>query len=212
MKIFKTSLRKINTAPLITIAFETAFLTHRKGYTIQLPKNTIHTQEMFQLVNDILEHQREIGIKFFIQGFLSSNWEIAQNLYLKKNDYNDSLTDWSTRVIRAIWKFSVSIWKARCDFVHGKESGKTTSTLRKELITLIKIELERTKAHAEHSTKQLRKNVQKSIGNAQIAALEIWLSMLRNVKGEIFQRKTYEGIRQTRAQPITKFFRRLTST
>ena len=131
---------------------------------------------------------------------------------LKKSDYNDSITDWSTRVIRAIWKFSSSLWKARCDFVHCKESGKTSSARRKELIILIKAELERTQAHAEHSTKQLRKNVQKSLGNAQIAALEIWLNMLRNVKGEIFQRKTYEGIRQTRAQPITNFFRRLTST
>ena len=85
-KAFKTSLRKIGTAPLITIVFETAFLTHRKGYKIPLPKNTIHTREMYQLVKTRNRN------KFFIQGFLSSNWEIAQNIFLKKNDYNDSLT------------------------------------------------------------------------------------------------------------------------
>ena len=63
--------------------------------------------------------------------------------------------------------------------------------------------------HAEHSTRQLRQNVRKSIGNARVAALEIWLDMLRNVKGEIYLRKSFEGISTSRAQPITNFFRRL---
>ena len=77
---------------------------------------------------------------------------------------------------------------------------------------MIQTELTRTKSHADHSTRQLRKNVQKSIGNARVEALEIWLNMLRNVKGETFLRKTHDTIRATRAQPITIFLSRLTST
>ena len=81
-----------------------------------------------------------------------------------------------------------------------------TSARRRELITMIKEELERTKYHADHSTTQLRHNIKKSIGNAKIDALATWLGMLRNVKGETFYKKKIEGIRATRAQPITNFF------
>ena len=52
----------------------------------------------------------------------------------------------------------------------------------------------------------------KSIGNALVPALEVWLRMLRNVKGEVFQKKQYENIRPTRAQPITIFLVRRTGT
>ena len=74
----------------------------------------------------------EIGLKFFVQGFISSKWEIAQNVFLKKDDFNDSLTDWTTKIIRAIWKFSRFLWQSRCDFVHGRQTGKTKSARRKE--------------------------------------------------------------------------------
>ena len=116
------------------------------------------------------------------------------------------LTDWSTKAIQAIWKFSCTLWKARCDWVHGKIGTKSTLARRRELITLIWDELERTVSHAEYTTKQLRSNVQKSIGNTKVAALEIWLEMLRNAKSEIFNKKQNENIRTTRAQPITIFF------
>ena len=120
-------------------------------------KNSILQQnDMATLVQKIYDSQTTIGIHFYVKGFLSSSWEIAQNLFLQKEDFNDSITDWSTKVIRAIWKFSYSLWKARCDYVHGRETGKMKSVRRKELIILIKAELERTKSHAEHSTKQLR--------------------------------------------------------
>ena len=81
-----------------------------------------------------------------------------------------------------------------------------TSARRRELITMIKEELEGTKYHADHSTTQLRHNIKKSIGNAKIDALTTWLGMLRNVKGETFYKKKIEGIRATCAQPITNFF------
>ena len=96
--------------------------------------------------------------------------------------------------------------------MHGKTGTKSTSARRRELIALLRDELDRTASHAEYTTKQLRSNVQKSIGNAKVAALEIWLEMLRNVKGEIFNKKQNENIRTTRAQPITIFFRRQEGT
>ena len=131
---------------------------------------------------------------------------------MKRKDFNDKLTDWSTKAIQAIWKFSCTLWKARCNWVHRKIETKSTSARRRELIALIRDELERTVPHAEYTTKKLRSNVQKSIGNAKVAALEIWLEILRNVKGKIFDKKQNENIRTTRAQPITNYFRRLEGT
>ena len=104
------------------------------------------------------------------------------------------------------------MWKSRCDKVHGKFEKKSESARRKELLELVKKELDRTENHADHTTRQPRKNVMKSIGNAKTDALVIWLDMLRNVKGETFFRKKIDNIRKTRAQPITIFFRRLAGT
>ena len=64
----------------------------------------------------------------------------------------------------------------------------------------------------DHTTRRLRHNIKKSTGSTRVAVLEIWLDMLRNVKGETFQRKQSENIRSTRAQPITRFFRRVRGT
>ena len=74
--------------------------------------------------------------------------------------------------------------------MHGKETGKKTSSRRKELLERITVELERTVAHMEFETKQLQSNAKKSIGNALVPALGVWLRMLRNVKGEVFQKNT----------------------
>ena len=124
----------------------------------------------------------------------------------------DLQTDWAVRVIKAIWDFSSAMWKARCDTIHGTLEGKTKSARRKELIDQIRIELTRTENHADHTTRQLRKNIEKSMGNAKTDALVVWLDMLRNVKGETFFRKKIDSIRKTRAQPITNFFRRAEGT
>ena len=115
-------------------------------------------------------------------------------------------------MIKAIWSFSCAVWKARSDHIHGTFERKTASARRKELLGLIRNEIERTESHADHTTRQLRKNVEKSMGNAKTDALVIWLDMLRNVKGETFSRKKIDSIRKTRAQPITNFFRRLEGT
>ena len=56
------------------------------------------------------------------------------------------------------------MWKARNDFVHGRETGKKNSARKKELIKQIEEELVRISAHVEFSTKILRINAMKSMG------------------------------------------------
>ena len=135
-----------------------------------------------------------------------------KNIYLGVEDCNSQATNWTTKLIKNIWKFSTSMWANRNDYVHGKTTGKKNSERRKELIRQIEEEMIRTSAHMEFTTNQLRLNVRKSIGNAMVPALEVWLRMLRNVQGEVYQKKQYENISQTRAQPITNFLVRRDGT
>ena len=186
MNTFRTSLQKSNTAPMITLAFENIFNRVRKGYEVPLPYNKLHTKEMNDLFHKTLAHQLEIEPAFFLRGFISTNWDVVQNVYLKQKDYNNKQTDWVVSVIKAIWEFSCTMWKSRCDFIHGNLEGKTKSARRKELLDQIRKELTRTEYHADHANQQLRKNVEKSMGNAKTDTLVIWLDMLCNVKGETF--------------------------
>ena len=118
---------------------------------------------MNELVQQTLNHQLEIDAIYFAHRYMSSNWEVLQNLYLKRLDYNEKLTDWSTKAIKAIWNFSSTLWKSRCEFVHRTNSKTQQSARRKELLSLISKELDRTQAHMDHSTRQLRYNMKKSI-------------------------------------------------
>ena len=79
---------------------------------------------MNELVRQTLFHQFKIDPIYFVRGYLSSNWEVLQNIYLKRDDYNDKLTDWSTKVIKANWAFSQAMWKSRCNYIHKTTSNK----------------------------------------------------------------------------------------
>ena len=83
-------------------AFENILKSIRKGYRVQLKNNKLHTDDMNELEQQTLNHQLKIDAIYFARGYLSSYWEVLQNLYLKRLDYNKKLTDWSTKTIKAI--------------------------------------------------------------------------------------------------------------
>ena len=107
---------------------------YQKGYQRQLRQNPFHSNDQQNLINEIMDHQRRIGLDFLVRRYISSRWEVAQNIYLGIKDFNTPATNWTTKNIKGIWKFSTSLWKARNEFVHGKEIGKKTSARRKELL------------------------------------------------------------------------------
>ena len=173
MSVFKNSLRKCNTVPIITMTFEKFLNRVRKGYDVPIPYNKLNTQVMNDLVELTLIHKLEISPAFFLHGFVSTNWDLVQNMYLKKKDFNDRQTDWAVKIIKTIWEFSSPMWKARCDLIHSNLEKKTKSARRNELIEQIRKELTRTEYHADHTTQQLRENVEKSMANAQIDVLVV---------------------------------------
>ena len=76
------------------------------GYEVPLKDNVLHRKEMNQLVQETLHHQLSLSPILFLRGYISSNWDVIQNLYLKQTDFNNNLVDWATKVIKAVWTFS----------------------------------------------------------------------------------------------------------
>ena len=61
-----------------------------------------------------------MGLEFLVRGYLSSKWEVAQNIHLRVKDFNTQARIWSTKIMKGLWNFSISLWQVRNDFVHGK--------------------------------------------------------------------------------------------
>ena len=108
------------------------------------------------------------------------------------------------KVIRAIWKYSTQMWKARCNKIHNAGPDKQ-SVSRKETINLIQQELERTKYFGDFEIRQLQSNIKKSMGNSPTTALQTWLQMIRAVKESKLMLEKDTLITKTRMQSIKRF-------
>ena len=97
------------------------------------------------------------------------------------------------------------MWRERCNHVHGPTKTKVGPKRRRELLTLIDEELERTKMFGDFEIHQLRRNLLKSKNTATTAALEVWLDMTRKVKESTIMLKRETRLATTRMQSITRF-------
>ena len=156
----------------------------------------------------MFSQQASLGHTAFMQGFLSRDWVLLQNVYDNKSDVLDVQIDWTAKLIRAIWTYSIAMWKDRCDEIHGKDGEKNKSIHMNEILSLLEKELERTRSFGEFETIQLRRNIRKSMGNAQTRSLQTWLEMIRKVKESKILRKRVGQIPKTRMQTITRFLSR----
>lgn len=64
-------------------------------------------------------------------------------------------------------------------------------------------ELQQTQTFTDNPTRQLRKIISKSIGNATLQMLTLWLDMFKSEKENDIEWKRNEAIPETHAQPIT---------
>ena len=160
---------------------------------------------MKELAVKVFRKQEKLGYTAFMQGYMSQAWSVLQNVYDDAKDITDLQTDWMAKVIRSVWRYSREMWKARCDNIYGCGKNMTSSKRRKELLTLIEAELERTKLFGDFEIRQLRQNVIKSRQTANTQSLEIWLEMIRDVKESKIMRKRENQITSTRMQSITRF-------
>ena len=207
-KKLRDALRRAKTAPLIQRAVIQCIEKHRKGYENLSFRDVMVSSENKQLAQNVFFQQEQLGHTAFMQGILSRDWVLLQNVYDNKADVLDYQIDWTAKIIRAIWKYSITMWRDRCGEIHGNDGNKSKSIHRKETIRLLEKELERTENFGEFETMQLRRNIRKSMGNAQTESLQTWLEMIRNVKESKILRRRVGRIPKTRMQSITRFMSR----
>ena len=204
----RKTLQKQDTAPIITEAIIQLLEHSCKGYCDLNLRNVVATDEMRELTRNTMSNQLSIGITYFLQGYITKQWVVIQNLYRKQEDFNDDNTSWARSVIAGIWEYSVSMWTSRCEHVNGKTDASLKITNRKEIVKMINEHLKRTKSNPDHNVQQLYRNIARSLRNANVMPLQTWLRMIRTVKECKLQDKNHERIPELRAQPITRFLER----
>ena len=138
---------------------------HRRGYENLAFNDLIISDDTKELARRIFKKQQDIGHLSYLQGYIITDWVLLQNIYLKCNDEWDNKIDWMVKVIRAIWKYSTQMRKARWDKIHNANQDKQ-SISRKKTINLIQQELERTRYFGDFEIRQLQSNIKKSMANS----------------------------------------------
>ena len=195
-------------APIIQRALVQCIERHRKGYDNLMFKDIIVDDDTKVLARQVFRNQDKLGNTSILQGYISKDWSIVQNVYNGSKDITDVDVDWASKIIKHIWKYSLTLWKERCQEIHGTDGNKTKSLKRKELITLLQSELERTRFYGDFEIWQLRVNIKKSLHNAQVTSLQQFLDTIRAVKESEIMLRRENQIRSTRSQLITRILLR----
>ena len=128
-------------APIIQRALVQCIERHRKGYGNLMFKDIIVDNDTKNLARQVFKNQDKLGNTSIFQGYISKDWSILQNVYNRSKDITDANVDWASKVIKHIWKYSLTLWKERCQEIHGTDGNKMKLLKRKELITLLQSEI-----------------------------------------------------------------------
>ena len=208
IKTFQQTLKRADTSPAITAVMVRLFEVGRKGFSDRTFKDILMTEEIKEFTLKTMDLQIKMGIENFQRGYLSSHWDVLQNLYLKKSDFNDGNITWTRKVVRAIWKYSTTLWNERCKMINRGGNLRSSTERRQEIVQILEEHLKRTKYDTTWEVQQLRENIKRSLGNANIESLRTWVRMIRSVKECKISNKPQDRVHDMRAQPITRFFRR----
>ena len=208
LKKLKDGLRRSQTAPIIQRTIVQCIERHRKGYENLSFKDIIVDDDTKILAQKVFHNQDRLGNTALLQGFLSLDWSLLQNTYDGLQDVMNPRIDWAAKVVKHIWVYSTTMWKMRCEDLHGTSGKKTESAKRKDLLTLLELELERTRYFGDFEARQLRANIKRSMNNAQTVSLQLWLDTIRNIKESEIMLRRENQIRPTRMQSITRFLSR----
>ena len=136
-------------------------------------KDIVVNNDQKELATKVFQKQERLGSTAFLQGYMTMDWAIIQVVYDGVDDIMDYQITWMSKVVKAIWKYSLTMWRERCNHIHGPTQSLKGSKSRQELLSLIDVELERTKLFGDFDIRKLRKNLMKSKGTANTAALEL---------------------------------------
>ena len=81
--IFKTDLRKCDTAPIAQRAMIQCIKKHRRWYENLTFKDLIISDNTKELARRIFKKQQDIGHLSYLQGYIITDWVLLQKIYLK---------------------------------------------------------------------------------------------------------------------------------
>jgi hypothetical protein len=85
-------------------------------------------------ITNAFQSQTRIGWDQFFRGRLTTEWRPAIATYYKERHPGHSFTpeQWMRTTINAIWNFTLTLWRQRCDSYHGNQGTHSLERKRKE--------------------------------------------------------------------------------
>ena len=86
------------------------------------------------VITKAFQSQTRIGWDQFLRGRLTNEWSLAIATYYHERQPGQSFTPehWMQTTITAIWEFSLTLWRRRCETYHGIKGVNTLECKRKE--------------------------------------------------------------------------------
>ena len=143
--------------------------------------------------------QDAIGRTNFLFGHITKSWKILQMHYLNRRfpKKNYSVHAWSRRLISRIYRLSRSIWKFRCDTIHGDEHKLTSLREKKELRRNIREEYQKGSDGLRSIDRHLLANPVSEILASSIREQKYWIRTIKISRAYMKEREQniFSGMR-----------------
>jgi len=202
---FLKQCQKCNTSPLMQRAFAAILRADASGDVPDLPRKFLSSDTEFRSMRKVFWKQLKLGIGVFKRGILLKEWETQQNIFEKKKKIKTSRIEWSTKIVKAILEYSLTLWKARCQAVHATNDDSCTLT-QQEAIQEIKRMMNLNPAELSSEEKHMHNNINRYITKARESTILRWLQLLRDAREAEIQRKRTLGRTRSRMRPLTDYF------
>ena len=96
-----------------------------------LPCGDDVTSSQYELLKVAYRHQCAIGWDHFITGRITKKWSEYYGSNLQDNDEkNGKIIAFSRNVVKATWRFTISVWGSHNEQVHGKNNKYSSRNVR----------------------------------------------------------------------------------
>ena len=179
LQIFQKSLSKRKTPKPLQNMFKEFFIAYHEKRPARPPVYKFGNFECYTLLKRAYDHQMLLKSPVFHLRYISYKWAKVHQKYMKSTRTEQSsdvkYSSWPTFLIKAIWKFSNSLWTKRCATIHKKDKFADGSLFTEELRSSIRTYLRLPRNQLSSNEKILHLNVSRQMRNAYPTTLARWL-------------------------------------
>ena len=183
---------KIHTSPLIINSFASILTAAHTPTDPKPPTPLLRNRTQIRIMRQIFTQQTSLGPHALSRGLLARNWTILQNLHKRVQDTQRKDIPWLSKVIRAVWTYSHSLWLDRCKHVHSTEANLNHT----ELQVIIRKYLQIDQKDLSADEKKIHLNVAQNMKFAHRKTLARWLELLRTECESTLRKKGTYGKRE----------------